>query len=99
MTARATASRVLFWIGCLLLGGAVGYLIAAKTLPSSDGFRDLARVVGALLLAAIALLAYALALIVGRGTRMPRWMLVVCWIGVALGAIPLAAIVGARFGL
>ena len=95
MAMGGSASRVLFGLACLLWGGALAMLIAVYTLPS-EGFQDLGRFVGAMLLAAIAIIPFALSLALGRGTAMPRWMSVVAWVGIVLGALPAVVILTAR---
>ena len=93
---RRPASRLAFALGCLLLGGAALTLLAARVLPS-EGFQDLGRIVTALLLAALAAPLFLAALLVGRGTGMPRWMLVASIVGAALGVVPAVAILSVRF--
>lgn len=96
MTLRRPASRLLFWLACLIWGGALVLLIQAKTLPAA-GMEDLARTVGAMFLAATSVLPFALALFVGRGTQMPRWMLIAAWVGLAIAAVPAIALLSVRF--
>jgi hypothetical protein len=100
---RLPASRTLFALGILLVAGALAMLVAASALPSS-GFEDLGRIVGALLLAGGAGVAFALALLLARGTTMPRWMVVVAALGCLLALLPAIGLLtagvtnGALFG-
>lgn len=97
MTVRRPASRLLFWLACLTWGGALVLLVVSKT-ASYEGLQDLGRFVGAMFLAALSTIPFALALALGRGTKMPPWMLVAAWFGLATGAIPAAALLYVRFG-
>ena len=71
-------------------------LVAARALPS-EGFQDLGRVVFAMLLAALAAPVFLVALLVGRGTTMPLWMVATATLGAILGLVPAAALLLARF--
>lgn len=94
MTWRRPASRALFGLGVLLVAGALALVVAARTLPSQS-MEDLGRLVGALLLAGAAGVPFALALLLARGTRMPRWMLVVATAGCVLAVVPALAFLSA----
>lgn len=82
MSARRVASRALLVLGALALAGALALMIAGYTLPS-EGFQDLARFAGALLLAGGAGVALALGLFLADGAR--------AWLALLAGAGCLAA--------
>ena len=91
MSVRRPASRLLFASGCLLLGGALLTLLFAWVLPY-EGLQDLGRVVGAMLLGALAFPFFAGALLLGRSTGMPRWMLGTSIAGAVVGLVPASAL-------
>lgn len=91
MHLRGVASRVLLAAGGLLLALSVSLLVAAWTLPA-QGMEDLARAVGALLLAALAGIPFALALLAGS---LKRWHVALAAAGCALALLPAAGLVSA----
>lgn len=95
MTWRRPASRILFSLGALLVGVAVALVIAARTLPS-EGFEDLGRFVGAMLLAGAASIPFALSLLLAQGTWMPRWMVASAAAGCLLALLPAYAFLSVR---
>lgn len=74
--------------------GAGALLLSAYLLPS-EGMRDLGRIAGAMLLAAIAIVPFLAAVVLG-GRDMPRWMTATALAGAAIGLVPAIAIVVAR---
>ena len=97
MAARRSASHLLFGAACLLWTGALALLVASR-IPPSQGFEDLGRFVFGALLAAIAVVPFGLALLIGRNTHMPNWMIVAAWAGLVLSAIPAIAFLRAWSG-
>lgn len=91
MSLRRLASRTLFALGLLLLLGAFGLLAASWLLPA-QGLEDLGRVVGAMLVAGLAGIAFAVGLLVTPPAGVPRWQVALS----ALGCLP-AALAGAAF--
>lgn len=87
MSLRRPVSRGFFVLGCMLLVGAIGMFLAARFLPS-ESMMDLARFVGALLLAGASSIPFALSLLFGSGTRMPRWMVAIAAAGCLLALLP-----------
>jgi hypothetical protein len=98
VTTHRLASRLLFGAACLLLGGALVALATSIFLPY-EGLQDLGRVVLAMLLASLAAILFILALLVGRGTQMPRWMTAASILGAIAGAVPAIALVAVRAAL
>lgn len=104
--ARTALSATLAVLGIITFGGAIVLLIAARTGTNTDGWSDLARFVGALLLAAVAGLFFGASLIVARFQRakLPRWLTVTAAFGSLLALVPAAtflptALEGGNWGL
>lgn len=96
MAARRLATYVAFGIGILLdLAAAILFLVA-RTAPA-EGMEDLARVVGAMFLAAIAIVPFGIALALGR-REMPRWMRITTIALLLLGLVPAIWLVLVRLG-
>lgn len=91
--AKTAVSATLAVLGIITLAGAAGLLVAAKTGTNTDGWADLARFVGALLLAAVAGLFFGVSLIVARVQRakLPRWLTATAALGSLLALVPAAA--------
>lgn len=94
MTWRRPASRALFGLGVLLVAGAGALVVAARVLPAQS-MEDLGRLVGALILAGAAGVPFALALLLARGTGMPRWMVIFSTAGCVLAVVPALAFLSA----
>lgn len=90
MHARRVASRILFGVGIVALAGAVLLLLAAMTGPG-QGFEDLGNFVGALLLAGLAAVPFALSLIVAPDA--PRWLVALAGAGCVVALLPGVAFV------
>lgn len=82
MSARRAASHLLFALGCVLLAAALILLLTAFTLPAA-GLEDLGRIVGAMLLGALAAIPFAASLLVAR--RPSRGLLATAAAGSLLG--------------
>lgn len=91
MTWRRPASRGLFGLGVLLAVGAVALLLSAA-FGNNEGFEDLGKFVGALLLAGVAGIPFALSLLLARGDEMPRWMVAVAAVGCVLALLTALAL-------
>lgn len=84
----------LFWLGLAFLLAAGGFLVSSRA-PAEDGFGDLARVVGAMVLAALAgatMSGFLVAWRLEERTRPARWRL-----GAAVTACIFAVLAAGKF--
>lgn len=80
---------LLFWVGLALLLAAAGFLLASG-LPDDTGFADLARVVGAMVLAALAgavMSGFVVAARYEEPTRPAAWRLAVAMLACVLAGL------------
>ena len=93
MSPRRTASLSLFGIGLVLLVGALLTLAATRLgLLPAEGLEDLGRIVGAMLAAGLAGVAFAVGLLVAPPGSLPRWQVALA----AAGCVP-ALVAGYAF--
>lgn len=86
MDSRRVATQALFWAGATLLALATVLVLLARLAPS-EGFQDLARFAGAVLLVALSTPPFGLYLLASRRWHQPaaRWRLALATLGCALG--------------
>lgn len=92
MAWRRPTSRLLFALGCLLAGGAVALFLRVYLIPAAS-MEDLGFVVGAMLLAGLAGVPFALSLVLAQ--RPSRAFVVVAAIGCLLALVLAVGLLGA----
>lgn len=95
MTFRRALSMGSFAMASGLLLGAIAILVTARALPS-EGMQDLGRIATAIVLAALSSVAFVVALVAGRKTRIPRWATALSWLGAAIGGLAVALLLAVR---